>query len=78
MYRAACESLGLDPDARGSATRLHEQVADLCTAGQLSEWRSGRYSPRPATIEAFERRFRFRLSESWTWAADYPWDAAPR
>ena len=78
MFLAACESLGLDPDARGSATQLHEQVADLCTLGQLSEWRRGRYAPRPATVEKFERRFRFKLAQSWAWTADHSWDAAPR
>jgi len=78
MFRAACESLGLDPDARGSATRLHGHVADLCTLGQLSEWRRGRYAPRPETVAAFEQRFKFKLSQSWTWAALATSEAAPR
>lgn len=69
MFRAACESLGLDPDARGSATRLHAHCADLCTLGQLSEWRRGRYAPRPATVEAFGQRFGFELVQSWSWSA---------
>ena len=69
MYRAACETLDLDPDARGSATKLHLYCADLCTLGQLSEWRRGRYAPRPATVEAFSQRFGFRLVQSWSWSA---------
>lgn len=69
MFRAACESLDLDPDARGSATRLHAHCADLCTLGQLSEWRRGRYAPRPATVDAFSERFRFVLVQSWSWSA---------
>ena len=69
MYRAACETLDLDPDARGSATKLHLYCADLCTLGQLSEWRRGRYAPRPSTVDAFAQRFGFRLVQSWSWSA---------
>jgi hypothetical protein len=69
MYRAACDALDLDPDARGSATRLHKHCADLCMLGQLSEWRRGRYAPRPATVEAFGARFGFELVQTWSWHA---------
>lgn len=67
MYRAACASVDLDPDARGALTRLHAHCSDLCTLGQLSEWRKGRYSPRDVTLAAFEQRFRFRLVHTWSW-----------
>jgi len=76
MYRAACESLELDPDARGTATRLHAECSDLCTLGQLSEWRRGKYDPRPVTVAAFEARFGFELHQSWAWVRIDPEPAA--
>jgi len=68
MFRAVCARLGLDPDARGTLTKVVDEgrIRNLFIChSQISKWASGQAHPSRRKLRQFEEAFGFRLVTTW-------------
>ncbi len=67
MFRAVCARLGLDPEARGTFTKVVDEGRrlGLCHHSNLSKWATGQAHPSRRKMRQFEQAFGFRLVTTW-------------
>ena len=70
LYRAMCDSVGLDPDTNGTQREVHVICDDILAQSELSKLKNGKRQPRDSKVRALEQRFGFRLTYSWERADD--------